>query len=414
MFDISIRLKPIMHHKALNNDIIDHFPGERRNRFANDDIPLNAKRSKSSNIGPRSQRKLGSAKKVENLYEAAFDVNGNKLSANTGKNYLEYEFDQVYQEDVNNEDIYYDILKGDMKQILKGKWLTMMTYGTSGSGKTHTIFGDSIGNERGLVYYASDQLFKLFKRKNISFELTCCLLEIYNENITNLFPFNKSRVELLEDEFGEIILQNAERVEVQNSEELKRIVESGARSRHIAENFSNKRSSRSHMVVLLEVSFHYKGELRHTKVAFLDLAGSERMVLDKKELMREGANINRSLLALTNCISILAEKNSKKHVPYRDSKLTRILKDFMAHENIIKFLVCLKQEKRFLEESLITLNYAYRAQKIEKSKNLVKFQVNSVKYYKHKINQLEKELKLLKKSNKMPVHSSMVTFFFRD
>ena len=136
--------------------------------------------------------------------------------------------------------------------------------------------------------------------------------------------------------------------------------------------------------------------MRSTKIAFLDLAGSERMVLDKKALMREGANINRSLLALTNCISILSEKKEGKYVPYRDSKLTRILKDYMAHENIIKFLVCLKQERRFLEESLITLNYAYRAQKIEKSKNLVKFQVNSVKYYKHKITQLEKELRLIK------------------
>jgi kinesin family protein 18/19 len=396
-----------MRNQVLDHDIMDPAPGERRNRFNDDYFGGNAKRSKSSNLNPRSQRKLASAKKVENLYASAFEVTGNKLSANTGKNYLEYSFDQIYQEEVGNQEIYYDILKGDMKKILKGKWLTMMTYGTSGSGKTHTIFGDSIGKERGLVYFASDQLFKLFKKKKISFEMTCCLLEIYNENITNLLPFNKSRVDLLEDEYGEIILQHAQRVEVQSSDELKKIVEAGAQSRHIAENFSNKRSSRSHMIVLLEISFHYKGELRHTKVAFLDLAGSERMVLDKKELMREGANINRSLLALTNCISILAEKNSKKHVPYRDSKLTRILKDFMAHENIIKFLVCLKQEKRFLEESLITLNYAYRAQKIEKSKNLVKFQVNSVKYYKHKITQLEKELKLLKK-NKHPVHSSMV------
>jgi kinesin family protein 18/19 len=271
-----------------------------------------------------------------------------------------------------------------------------MTYGTSGSGKTHTIFGNSTGDEEGLVYYACDEIFRLFRKKKISFEMSVCLLEIYNEQITNLLPFNNSKVDLLEDEFGEIILQRAERVEVQNAEELKQIVQAGAQSRHIAENFSNKRSSRSHMIVLLEMSFHYKGELRSTKVAFLDLAGSERMVLDKKQLMREGANINRSLLALTNCISILAERNSKKHVPYRDSKLTRILKDFMAHENIIKFLVCLKQERRFLEESLITLNYAYRAQKIEKTKNLVKFQVNSVRFFKHKINQLQKELRLLK------------------
>lgn len=133
-----------------------------------------------------------------------------------------------------------------------------------------------------------------------------------------------------------------------------------------------------------------------SKIAFLDLAGSERVVLDKKDLLLEGANINRSLLALTNCITILSEKRPSSHVPYRDSKLTRILKDFMNKDNVIKFLVCLKQEKQFLEESLITLNYAFKAQKIEKTKNLIKLPTHSITFYKHKIQRLEKELKLLR------------------
>ena len=81
----------------------------------------------------------------------------------------------------------------------------------------------------------------------------------------------------------------------------------------------------------------------------------------------------------------------------------------MAHENLIKFLVCLKQERRFLEESLITLNYAYRAQKIEKSKNLVKFQVNSVRFFKHKINQLQKELRLLKMNKNKSFDDSVIS-----
>ena len=147
---------------------------------------------------------------------------------------------------------------------------------------------------------------------------------------------------------------------------------------------------------------------------FLDLAGSERVVLDKKDLLIEGANINRSLLALTNCISILSEKKSNAYVPFRDSKLTRILKDFMTKDNVIKFLVCLKQEKQFLEESLITLNYAFKAQKIEKMRNLVKLPTHSITYYKHRISQLERELKLLRmkstslqrKSRKVEVTSS--------
>ena len=314
---------------------------------------------------------------------------------NTKKNYMEYNFSRVYDEHTKNKSLYMDIVRNDLKRVLQGKWLTLMTYGTSGSGKTHTIFGDATGKERGLVYYACDQLFKIFKKKKIRFEMTCCLLEIYNETIRNLVPQNNCKVELLEDERGDIQLQRAERVPVQDLESLIHLVQEGAASRHIAENFSNKRSSRSHMIVLLELTFYYKNQMRSSKVAFLDLAGSERVVLDRKMLLREGANINRSLLALTNCISVLASGKTR-HVPYRDSKLTRILKDFMAQNNIIKFLVCLKQEQMWLEESLMTLNYAYRAQQIEKSENILKLQLNTVPYFKHKIVQLEQELRLIK------------------
>lgn len=252
MFDICIRLKPILKRRDFSNFAKEHSPRQRSNRF-NENQGSNPKRSKSSNWSPIH------TKAKPNLQESAFEVHGNKLSANTGKNYLEYAFNQIYEEDSRNKDIFEDMLKRDIKAILKGKWLTMMTYGTSGSGKTHTIFGDSEGNQRGLVYLASEKIFRLFKRKKISFELSCSLLEIYNEQITNLFPHNKGKVELLEDEYGEVVLQRAEKILVENAEELREIIEAGAQSRHIAENFSNKRSSRSHMIVLLEIVFHYKG-----------------------------------------------------------------------------------------------------------------------------------------------------------
>ena len=257
MFDISIRLKPMLRSKAFNNPDMDPSPRQRTNRFYDEQL-TNNKRSKSSNSSPISKKRID-LKHDGNLYESAFEVQGNKLSANTGKNYLEYAFNHVYEEDTQNRDIFQDMLKRDIKQILKGKWLTMMTYGTSGSGKTHTIFGDSLGDQKGLVYYASDQIFRLLKKKKISFELSVSLLEIYNEQITNLLPYNKSKVDLLEDENGEVILQRAEKVLVESSDELKSIVQAGAESRHIAENFSNKRSSRSHMTVLLEIVFQYKG-----------------------------------------------------------------------------------------------------------------------------------------------------------
>jgi kinesin family protein 18/19 len=401
MFDISVRLKPI----ELSEDKIEEITLK---------TPKKQSTRRAKSTAYRSKKNYYKQKKNEKVGKGSFEVNKNKLSVKTDKNFYEYTFNQVFNDDSENKEIYKEMIKKDLQKVLKGKWLTVMTYGTSGSGKTFTIFGDSFGESKGIVYFTCNRLFKLFKKLKITFEMNCCLLEIYNEQVTNLLPNNTNKVDVLEDENKNMVLQHAERVRIKSARQLISLVDKGAKSRHIAENFSNKRSSRSHMVVLLELSFLYQGNMRLSKIAFLDLAGSERVVLDKKDLLLEGANINKSLLALTNCISILSERKSNAYVPFRDSKLTRILKDFMNRENVIKFLVCLKQEKQFLEESLITLNYAFKAQKIEKRTNLIKLPTHSITYYKHKINQLERELKLLrmrstslqKSSRKVPMSFS--------
>ena len=395
MFDISVRLKPLL--KAEEN--LPSNLSKKSKRFK-------SRRSKSTAFF--SQKKLKKKKTIKND-KKLFEVNKNKLSVQTDKNFYEYTFKKVFDDKTENKRIYEEMIKNDLSKVLSGKWLTFMTYGTSGSGKTFTIFGDSFGEEKGIVYYACKRLFQMFREKDITYDMKCCLLEIYNEQISNLLPNNNNKVEVLENEDKNIVLQHAEKVEVNSAKQLMKLIKAGAKSRHIAENFSNKRSSRSHMIVLLELEFLYKNQMHLTKIAFLDLAGSERVVLDKKNLMLEGANINRSLLALTNCISILSEKKSTLHVPYRDSKLTRILKDFMNKNNVIKFLVCLKQEKHFVEESLITLNYAFKAQKIEKKQHLLKLQTHSKNYYKHKIQKLEKELRLLRmKSSSLEKRSRKV------
>ena len=384
MFDISVRLKPLS----------ESFHGDDSAGQTSKSFNQNKKKTKrSKSTACLEIKNFHKRKKSLKNERTAFEVQGNKLSVKTDKNFFEYSFNKVFTPASSNFEVYENLVKKDLKKVLDGKWLTFMTYGTSGSGKTFTIFGDSFGSQSGIVYYACKRLFKIFKEKDITYEMTCCLLEIYNEQVTNLLPNNKNKVEVLENEDKNMVLQHAEKVKVKSAKELINLVNNGAKSRHIAENFSNKRSSRSHMIVLLELSFLYKGKVLNPKIAFLDLAGSERVMLDKKDLLLEGANINKSLLALTNCISILSDKKKDLHVPYRNSKLTRILKDFMNKNNVIKFLVCLKQEPQFVEESLITLNYAFKAQKIEKKKNMIKLQTNSNVYYLHKIEQLQQELK---------------------
>lgn len=388
LFDICVRLRPFIEDSNEDSQV-NNNPGKR----------LKNKRSKSSAV--HQVKRIKKNKKRKNTEKSLFEVNDNKLSVTTDKNFFEYSFNQVFNEKTKNKKIYNELIKKDLKKkVLNGKWMTIMTYGTSGSGKTFTIFGDTYGEEKGIIYHTCEKLFKMFEKKNITNEMTVSLLEIYNEQITNLFPNNRNKVEVVDNPNREMVLLNAQKEKVESAESLISLIQKGAKTRHIAENFSNKRSSRSHMIVLLELSFIYKNSLKNSKIIFLDLAGSERVVFDQKDLMKEGANINKSLLALTNCISILSEGKSHAHVPYRNSKLTRILKEFMTRNNAIKFLVCLKQENTFIEESINTLNYAFKAQKIEQVKNLVKLPTQSISFYKHKINRLEKELKLLRMKNK--------------
>lgn len=385
MFDISVRLKPIIAEPEI--------------------APVIKKRRSRSRKLKRSQRSKSTAylgfssfyrkKKMRKKSESAFEVQGNKLSVETSKSFFEYSFKKVFYEDVSNKEVYKGIIRRDMKRILDGKWLTVMTYGTSGSGKTFTIFGEP-EVEKGLISYAVEHMYSMMREMGVRPRVTCSILEIYNEQVSNLLPGNVGRVELRENERGEAVLKNAGTVEVKSASQLIELVAAGAKSRHIAENFSNKRSSRSHMIVLLDLEFMLGDRMITTKIAFLDLAGSERVVLGDKSLQTEGSSINKSLLALTNCITILSQKDKSAYVPYRDSKLTRLLKGFMDNNHIIKFLVCLKQEQRFLEESLITLNYAFKAQKIEKRKKIVKLNAGTTGFYKHKIAQLERELRLLK------------------
>ena len=164
-------------------------------------------------------------------------------------------------------------------------------------------------------------------------------------------------------------------------------------------------SSRSHLIVeivLENVNPEDESQNFTSKLRFVDLAGSEKALMDSKSKLREGRNINKSLLSLTNCINILSENSQKSpknasFIPYRNSKLTRILKDSLGGSNPISMIVCLSPNSIYLDESMNSIKYAQKAKMINapihRARNWTKTPVYKEENYQKRIEQLEKECK---------------------
>lgn len=188
--------------------------------------------------------------------------------------------------------------------------------------------------------------------------------------------------------------------------DLKILMKKIEEKRIVAANLNNLMSSRSHLIVEIEVRNQDPDNPEEdftSKLRFVDLAGSEKALLDSKSTLREGSNINRSLLSLTNCITILSENSQRsknaKFVPYRNSKLTRILKDSLGGSSPITLIVCLSPNSIYLDESLNSIKYAEKAMMIKtpaiRERDWNQVPVYKEENYQRRIEQLEKECKYL-------------------
>lgn len=233
-------------------------------------------------------------------------------------------------------------------------------------------------------------------------------IEIYNEYIRDLLIDDKSKnyLELRDDNDKGIIIAGVTESEASNVDDIMRLLFIGNSRRTTEATNANKESSRSHAVLQVTVTSrpatkNIRHEVRMGKLSLIDLAGSERgSVTENRGLrLREGAKINRSLLALANCINALGDKKKKgQFVPYRDSKLTRLLKDSLGGNSKTLMIVNVSPAQSQFDETLNTLKYANRAKNIKtkpiENKKLVEFHISE---YKNIINDLKAEIELLKK-----------------
>ncbi|XP_054449255.1 kinesin-like protein KIF19 [Pteronotus mesoamericanus] len=296
-----------------------------------------------------------------------------------------YLFDVAFDFTATQEMVYQATTKSLIKGVISGYNATVFAYGPTGCGKTYTMLGTD--HEPGIYVRTLNDLFRAIEdtSNDMEYEVSMSYLEIYNEMIRDLLNPALGYLELREDSKGVIQVAGITEVSTINAKEIMQLLMKGNRQRTQEPTAANQTSSRSHAV--LQVSVRQRSrvknvlqEVRHGRLFMIDLAGSERasQTQNRGQRMKEGAHINRSLLALGNCINALSDKNNNKYINYRDSKLTRLLKDSLGGNSRTVMIAHISPASSAFEESRNTLTYAGRAKNI---KTRVKQNLLSVSYH---------------------------------
>ena len=281
-------------------------------------------------------------------------------------------FDRLFDDTAAQEDVYCNTTRPLLDSVLDGYNATVFAYGATGCGKTHTISGTP--QAPGIIFLTMKELFERISeiRDTQLVDVSLSYLEIYNESIRDLLEPSNKQLVLREDADQRISVSNLSTHKPQNVEAVMDMILHGNQNRTISPTEANATSSRSHAV--LQINVIQKNRTAslseaHTfaTLSIIDLAGSERASATKNrgDRLLEGANINKSLLALGNCINALCDPRRRNHIPYRDSKLTRLLKFSLGGNCKTVMIVCVSPSSKHYDETLNTLKYADRAKKIK-------------------------------------------------
>ncbi|XP_075830032.1 kinesin-like protein KIF11 [Microtus pennsylvanicus] len=331
-----------------------------------------------------------------------------------------YTFDMVFGASTKQIDVYRSVVCPILDEVIMGYNCTIFAYGQTGTGKTFTMEGERSPNEvytweedplAGIIPRTLHQIFEKLTDNGTEFSVKVSLLEIYNEELFDLLSSStdvSERLQMFDDPRNKrgVIIKGLEEITVHNKDEVYQILEKGAAKRTTAATLMNAYSSRSHSV--FSVTIHMKettidGEelVKIGKLNLVDLAGSENIgrsgAVDKRA--REAGNINQSLLTLGRVITALVERTP--HIPYRESKLTRILQDSLGGRTRTSIIATISPASLNLEETLSTLEYAHRAKNImnkpEVNQKLTKKAL--IKEYTEEIERLKRDLAAVREKN---------------
>lgn len=285
-----------------------------------------------------------------------------------GKTYM---FDKVFTPKASQEKVYSDSAKDIVKDVLGGYNGTIFAYGQTSSGKTHTMEGVLNDSQfMGIIPRIVNDIFNYIYSMDeaIEFHIKVSYFEIYLDKIRDLLDVSKKNLTVHEDKNRCTYVKGATERFVTCPDDVMEVIDEGKSNRHIAITNMNEHSSRSHSVFLINVKQENQENQKKLtgKLYLVDLAGSEKVSKTGAEgmVLDEAKNINKSLSALGNVISALADGN-KSHIPYRDSKLTRILQESLGGNSRTTIIICCSPASYNEMETKSTLEFGRRAKTIK-------------------------------------------------
>ncbi|KAL0652578.1 hypothetical protein Bca4012_095269 [Brassica carinata] len=339
----------------------------------------------SVRVRPRNGEELKSDADFADLVELQPEIKRLKLRKNNW-NSESYRFDEVFTDTASQKRVYEGVAKPVVEGVLSGYNGTIMAYGQTGTGKTYTVgkIGKDDAAERGIMVRAlEDLLASASSASSVSVEIS--YLQLYMETIQDLLAPEKSNISINEDgKTGEVSVPGATVVNIQDLDHFFQVLQVGETNRHAANTKMNTESSRSHAILTVYVrrAMNEKAEtgtkspkpeslgdkgiprVRKSKLLIVDLAGSERINKSGTDghLIEEAKFINLSLTSLGKCINALAEGSS--HIPTRDSKLTRLLRDSFGGSARTSLIITIGPSARYHAETTSTIMFGQRAMKI--------------------------------------------------
>ncbi|XP_057520798.1 kinesin-like protein KIN-7D, mitochondrial [Amaranthus tricolor] len=362
--------------------------------------PLESSRSTADSISVTVRFRPMSEREYQRGDEVSWYPDGEKIVRSEYSPATFYAFDKVFGPNSNTEEVYDVAARPVVKAAMEGINGTVFAYGVTSSGKTHTMHGDQ--NCPGIIPLAIRDVFSIIQETpGREFLLRVSYLEIYNEVINDLLDPTGQNLRVREDAQGTYVEGIKEEVVLSPGHALS-FIAAGEEHRHVGSNNFNLFSSRSHTIfsLMVESSAHgdeYDGVI-FSQLNLIDLAGSESSKTETTGLRRkEGSYINKSLLTLGTVIGKLSEGKAS-HIPYRDSKLTRLLQSSLSGRGHVSLICTVTPASSSMEETHNTLKFASRAKRVEifASRNKIIDEKSLIKKYQREISTLKQELDQLR------------------
>lgn len=308
-----------------------------------------------------------------------------------------FKFDRVYAPKDDQVDVFADA-SALVTSVLDGYNVCIFAYGQTGTGKTFTMEGTK--QNRGVNYRTLHQLFKIAeeRKETVTYDISVSVLEVYNEQIRDLLATSTAttkRLDIKQVSDGVQHVPGIVEAKVENIKQAWDVLQAGSNARAVGSNNVNERSSRSHCMLctMVRAKNLVNDECTMSKLWLVDLAGSERLAKTEVqgERLKEAQNINRSLSALGDVISCLANKSS--HIPYRNSKLTHLLQDSLGGDSKTLMLVQISPSEHDIGETLSSLNFATRVRGVELGPAKKQIDMGELQKFKTMLDKAKQELR---------------------